>query len=390
MAFGLTNTGFVEKPVETIDAEIAAAQRASPALGDDWDTSAESPSGQLNGIIAAKLAELWEVGGLVYRSRHPRDATFAGLDAVGSLTNCLRKGATKGTVPLRVTLAGSYTLPAGSVAHVDGQPENRWVTKTAAVNASGSSAQVTVTAEAETAGAVTANEGTITAIATPTSGWLAVTNTADATPGKPAEGDPVYRQRREDELGAGGTSPVDAIRAAVGKVTGVTLVTVNENAADYYAGPLPPHSVECIVQDGADADVAAAIWGAVAGAVQTYGETSAVVVDAGGFNRTVRWTRPTGVLAWATVTVVVDAARYAGDDAVKAAVVAVTANQRPGQPIRRSDIIAAVRAVAGVIDCTLVLLGRSSGTQAAENLGASLRQVLKLATGRVTVVRGVG
>ena len=43
------------------------------------------------------------------------------------------------------------------------------------------------------------------------------------------------------------------------------------------------------------------------------------VVDAGGFNRTVRFTRPSGVLAWATVTVVYDAARYAGDAAVKAA-----------------------------------------------------------------------
>lgn len=390
MAFGLTSTGFVEKPVETIDEEIAAAQRASPALGDDWDTSAESPSGQLNGVIAAKLAELWEVGGLVYRSRNPRDATFAGLDAVGRLTNCIRKDATKGTVPLRVTLAGSYTLPAGSIAHVDGDPTNRWVTKTAAVNASGSTAQVDVTGEAENAGAVTANEGTISAIATPTSGWLGVTNTADATPGKPDESDPVYRQRREDELGAGGTSPVDAIRAAVGKVAGVTLVTVNENPTDYYAGPLPPHSIEAIVQDGTDADVAAALWASVAGAIQTYGTSSAVVVDAGGFNRTVRWTRPTGVLAWATVTVVYDAARYAGDAAVKAAVVAVAASQRAGQPLRRSDLIAAVRAVAGVIDCTAVLLGRSSGTQAEENLGASLREVLKLATGRVTVVRGVG
>lgn len=388
MAYGLTSTGFVEKPVETIDAEIAAAQRADPALGDDWDTSAESPSGALNGIIAAKLGEVWELGGMVYRSRDPRAATFAGLEAVCSFTGARRKDATKGTVTLRMQLAGSYTLPVGSIAHVDGQPTNRWVTTAAAVNASGSTALVDVAAEAETAGVVAANAGTITVPATPTAGWLGVTNPADAVPGTAREADPVLRARRESELGAGGTSPVDAVRAHLGRVTGVSVVSIHENSANFYAGALPPNSLEAIVQGGTDAEVASAIWQAVAGGIQTFGNTTRTVVDAGGFNRTVRFTRPTSVLGYATVTVIYDAARYAGDTAVKTAVTAVTAAQQAGQPIRQSDLIAAVRAVAGVIDCTIVLLGRTLGAQYDANLGADLAEVVKLANARVTVVRG--
>jgi hypothetical protein len=41
VTYGLTAEGFVEKTADVIDAELAEAQRASPALGPDWDTTAE-------------------------------------------------------------------------------------------------------------------------------------------------------------------------------------------------------------------------------------------------------------------------------------------------------------------------------------------------------------
>ena len=390
MTYGLTAEGFVEKTGPQILADLAAAQRASPALGADWDaTSAESPEGQINGVFTAALASAWEAIGLVYRSRTSEGASFAGLDALAGLTGTTRRAATYGTVTLTLSVGAGRTIPAGSVAYVVGQPSNRWATLADAVNSTGSTANVTVNALAEAAGVYTANAGTLRGIATPVTGWLSVTNASDAVPGAPAEGDPVLRVRRRAELFAQGESVIDAVRRRLVAVTGVATVTVDENDTDEdlrYRGGLPPHSLEAIVQGGTDTAVAAALWASKAGGIRTYGSTSGTATDAGGAVRTVRWTRPALVEAYAEVSVEIDPAIYAGADVLKAAVAAVTTGQLAGAPIRRSNIIAAAKAVVGVIDCTRVRLGLSSGSVFEANLPASAREILKLAAARVAVV----
>lgn len=398
MPYGLLSTGFAEKPLDVILAEIAAAQRASPALGDDWDTSAESPSGQLNTSVAAQLASAWETVGVVYRSRDPRFGSYAGLDAVCSLTGTTRRAASKGTVTLSVSLNAGVTLPAGSIAHVAGQPTNRWVTLTSVTNSGGSPATVTVNAEAELAGVYVANAGTITAIATPRTGWTGVTNNADAAPGSAGERDAALRVRRVAELTADGGPQVDSIRAALLAVTGVAMVEVVENDSDDDRRPwggLPPHSVEAIVQGGTDADVALALWRAKGGGIRAWGTTTASVTSASGATRSVSFTRPSNVNAYACVQVSWDDGVFPGGTAIEDAIAAVTAAQLAGAPIKRSDVFAAVRAVAGVTDCAEVLLARtvvnsvSAAARAAHafNLTAAPRERLKLAAGRVAVVR---
>jgi uncharacterized phage protein gp47/JayE len=389
---GLEATGWVAKTAAQFAADIEAELRASSAFGPEVDTSGESILGQLIGVVATQLASVHEAAGVVYNSRDPRAASFAGLDAVCSLTGTARRAATKGSVTLSVTLNAGVTLPAGAIAHVAGQPSNRWVTTAAATNSGGAPAAVSVAAEAETAGVQTANAGTITSIATPRTGWTAVTNAADATAGAAAETDVELRARRERELTAGGTSPLDAMRAAVAEVSGVSSVSLDMNTGDAYdvARSLPGHSVRAVVQGGTDAAVALALWRAVAGGIETAGDTSVTITDAGGFSRAVRLTRPSNVNAYATVRVVVDAATYAGDAALAAALANVTTGQLAGAPIRTSAVITAALAVAGVIDCTAALLGRSVGAVYAANLTAGPAEVLKLSAARVTVVQVAG
>lgn len=398
MAYGLLSTGFSPKTLQVILDELAAAQRASSALGDDWDTSAESPTGQLNLSIATEQASAWEALELVYNSRNPRNASFAGLDSVCALTGVERRDATKGTVTLSVTLNAGVTLPAGSVVYVAGQPSNRWVTTAAATNSGGSPAAISVAAEAETAGVQVANLGTITGIATPYTGWTAVTNAADAAAGRAAELDASLRVRREAELVTGGDSPIDAIRAALSRVSGVVIAEVVENDTEIDLRPwggLPPHSIEAIVQGGTDAAVALALWQAKAGGIRAYGTTTASVLSASGSTRSVSFTRPTNTNAYACVRVAYDDGTYPGGGAIEAAVANVTTGQLAGAAIKRSDIFAAVRAVTGVIDIDEVLLSRSIvnsvGAAAraafAFNLTAISREVLKLSGARVAIVR---
>lgn len=389
---GLTSTGWVAKSAAEFAADIEAELRASSAFGTDVDTSGESVLGQLIGVFASRLAEVHEAAGVVYNSRDPRGASFAGLDAVCSLTGTDREAATKGTVTLTVNLNAGVTLPAGSIAHVSGQPTNRWVTTAAVTNSSGSAANVTVTAEAETAGVYTANLGTITSIATPVTGWNSVTNAADADPGSATESDVALRARRERELTAGGTSPLDALRAAVSAVSGVSSVSVDENTSDHYdpVRDLDGHSIRCVVQGGTDAAVARAIWDGKAAGIATQGSTSVILADDGGFARSIRFSRPTTVNAYASVRVIYDASTYPGDATLKTALANITTGQLAGAPIRTSALITAALAVAGVTDCTVALLGRSSGAQYAANLTAAPSEVLKLASARITVTRVYG
>lgn len=395
---GLESTGWVAKTAAQFAADIEAELRASSAFGPEVDTSGESLLGQLIGVVSTQLASVHEAAGVVYNSRDPRAASFAGLDAVCGLTGVTREAASKGTVTLSVTLGAGVTLPAGSVAHVAGQSSNRWVTTAAATNSGGAPAVVSVAAEAETAGVYVANAGTITSIATPYTGWTVVTNAADAEPGDAAESDVVLRARRERELTAGGTSPADAIRAALSRVSGVSMaeVEINDTDVDYTAaGGLPPHSVEAIVQGGTDAAVALALWQSKAAGIRTYGTTTASVTSASGATRSVSFTRPSNVNVYACVQVAYDDGRYPGGAAIEDAVAAVTTGQLAGAPLRRSDVFSAVRAVAGVTDCLEVLLARvtvvsvGSAARAAYsfNLTAQPREVLKLAAVRVAVVR---
>ena len=192
----------------------------------------------------------------------------------------LRRGAQLGRVRLALTVAAGATVPAGSVADVLSDPTSRWVTLTDAVNATASQATVTVEAEQETAGTLPAAATTISHIATPVAGWVSVTNLAAASPGIAADTDPVLRRRAETELQGVGTTPAEAIRAALLRVPLVAEVVVWENTSDLTdADSRPPHSVEAMVRGGDDNAIAAVLWATKARGIATHGSTSATVLD---------------------------------------------------------------------------------------------------------------
>ena len=389
MAYGLLTTGFAPKTLAVILAEIDAEQRASAALATDFDASAESVLGQLNGIVAAKLTELWELGEAVYNARNPRGASYSTLDNTAALTGVTRLPATKGTTTLSVTLNAGVTLPVGSIAHVAGQPGNRWVTTSVGTNPGGSPATVQAYAEAETAGRYIANAGTITTIAVPVSGWTAVTNASDAMYGRSLESDTALRARRERVIRAGGSSPLDAVRAALFAVPGVTQVTATENGTSAVSGGMEPHSITAIVTGGTDQDVGNALWAAKGGGIYTNGNTPVNVVDDGGRTHTVRFNRPTTINVYIGVTIERDVATYEGDDAVKAAIVAIGEDFVGGTNVRLSAVTRAVLAVPGVVDVTRVVIGRASGaSMVASNLLISTSEIADLDAGRITVTVG--
>jgi len=382
---GLTPTGFEVPTVADLLATIEAEERAT--LGADLDVSPETPLGQVNSIMAAALRSPWEALGAVYRGRDPRFSTGDQLDAVVALAGSARRPATYSTVSLSVSLAAGESLPAGSVAHVVGQPNARWVTTATVTNASGSPAVVTAPARAEVAGAVRASAGTITEIASPSTGWTAVTNAADADVGLDLESDPALRLRLAEIVRGGGSAKVAAIRRAILATPGVVQALVRENPTAHPVGGVPPHSIFAVVEGGADLAVATAIWGAKSAGIGTHGAVATTIVDDTGESQVMRFSRPAEVDCDARLTITVDPSVYPGDADLQAAVARVTEYQRVGAPLRISDAVVASRDVAGVTDVAVELRRTGASTWGTTNLAAAPLEILRLDSARVSVVR---
>jgi uncharacterized phage protein gp47/JayE len=390
MTYGVTSAGFVDKPVEVALAEIEAAQKA--AFGATFDVTAQSPAGQINGIFAAHLRELWEVAQAIYLSWDPDQNTGETQTAIAALTGTVRRAATKSTVTATVNLNAGVTLSAGAVASVTGSPDSRFVTLADATNSGGSPADVSVAMEAETAGAVIANAGTLTEIETPVTGWNSITNAADATIGSEIEADEELRIRRETELRRAGAAAVDAIRADVLDVDTVVNCTVFENTADVTDGDgVPPHAIEVVVlsnpTSGDEDDIAQAIWDSVAAGIERHGGTSGNATDDAGGTQVIEFTRPSAIPLYANIEVTVDSDYPSdGDAQIKAALVAWAQNLSVGEDVIWSALYPIVFGISGVTDVTtLEILDSDPPTGGTSNIAIGARELATLASGDIDV-----
>ena len=412
MSFGLLPTGFVAPTLEEIRGELEDALRAK--LGADLDTSAESVVGQLVAIMATRERTLWELAEATYQARTRAGASFAALTEIARLTGTERRAATKGTVKLLVTLGAGTTLPLGSVAAVLGQASNRWVTTAAVTNPGPGVASLEVYAEAETAGTVRANANTITVIATPVAGWTAVINPADAAPGEEIETDAELRARAEEELSQPGTGSVPGIRADLlnlskGIATATTLTQAELEAVDgsilsvvveTNRGSWPdaegraPHSVEAIVlwTRGIDPGRKALATGIFAlqlyystpAGITWHGTQSTTITNDNGATETVRWSEASDVNVYVEVTLA-RSSSWAGDAAVKAAIVTWSEALLLGEDVIRARLYPVLLALPGVLDVIEIRLGRTASTLP-QNLTLGPREAALFDTGRITVV----
>lgn len=392
---GLDSTGLTIKTTDEILDEINADMRATISPG--LNLSSASVLGQINGIMASKLAELWEVARAVYSAFDPDGATGASLDRLAAITGTVRQAATKSRVTATVNLDDGFSQAAGTmVAHVDGDPARRFVNAEAAANASGITDDFAVIFEAETAGATECLAAQLTVIAEPITGWNSITNAAAATVGLETDTDSQLRVRRRDEL-AGGSHTVDAIRTDLlqDEDLGVLFVRVLENDTDTTdADGVPRKSIEAIVYGPAsptsddDQALAEALWAAKPAGIRAYGTTSKTVTDDQGNEHTVSFTRPTLKNVYLEIDIVIDADEYPadGDDQVAAALVAVgDDNYQPGDDVIAERIKAAAFTVDGVLDVSALRLGFTASPVGTANLTIALREIADLDTGRVVV-----
>ena len=113
MSYGVTPEGFRRKPVSAILADIEAGMRRE--LGADIIQTAQSPLGQINGIVAGAADELWQAVESVYRALDPASAEGVALDRIARTRGMARNGATDAVLRARIINAGEVR-PTVSVA----------------------------------------------------------------------------------------------------------------------------------------------------------------------------------------------------------------------------------------------------------------------------------
>lgn len=393
LPWGLTTAGFVAKTHEQILAEIEEQQKAQ--ISAELNVKA-GPTHQLNGIFSSKVRELWELAAAVDAAGDPDRASGASLDAVSALRGTDREAATKSRVTATVTLGASMTLPAGSIASVDGTPTSRFVTLVDVTSVL--AGDYSVAMEAETAGPVAANSGTLTEIETPVSGWSAITNDEDAVLGTVIEVDADLRARSEDELAGAGTSPADAIRADLLDIEGVQTVQVFQNLTLVTDGDgVPGKSVEAVVYDGSDDGsivsddaIAQVLWDSVAAGISTHGSSSGTATASDGTEHTMYFSRPSVRPVYVNATLDVALSRGwdtdSGEDLVKGAIVDTgCATFGSGDDVIRRRLEAGAMTIGGVIDLTAFTLGFSASPVGTSNLTISRRELATFDTGRVNL-----
>jgi uncharacterized phage protein gp47/JayE len=356
MPYGLTATGFVRKPLEVILSEVEAKQRANTVP--NLNASATSViGGALNTAIAPQVAELWEVAEALFAAMDPDAAEDAAQENLYSLTSTPRNPATFSRVTGTANLVIGTVLIAGThVASVSGNPQARF-TPVADFTAP-STGNHAVPFVALESGPVAANAGTLTVIDVgPASGWNSITNAEDADVGEPIETNASYRVRRAIELQSLGGGTLDGIRGDLSQIDNVDGVEMLENVSNIEdENGLPPHSFESIVQGGDDDDLGESIWGNKPAGIRAFGAIPVVVEDSEGHEQTVAYSTPTIRTVYAGITVTTEGDDYAGDAAVKDAVINATKNPdepgflEPGDDVYAARIICAVLEVDGVID----------------------------------------
>ncbi len=357
------------------------------------DLSADKPTGQLARILNDHIQRNAELLQAINTALDPDQASGLLLRAIATITGTKWKPATQGSVLLKVTLDGGTTLPAGSQAWSQLSEDTTVTTDVDVVAPAGPSDDYEVTATVVAYGAIEIPAGVIKDIKTPVSGWTAVINDADGTPGTEAETDQELRDRREEEVSLGGSTSVDAIKAQLSALSGMLQVIVLENDLWISQDGIPPKSIEPVVWDGggvppavSDAIIAATIFSQKAGGIQSYGSTTADHTDTQGNTHKIGFTRALERVVELEYTIITGTG-YPGNDAFKAAIAGwADANLRIGDDVIASRFEAlAFCLVAGVTDITnfrLRFYGDSWGTT---NLSVGSREIATVDTTGITV-----
>ncbi|QDP56512.1 MAG: putative baseplate protein J [Prokaryotic dsDNA virus sp.] len=250
----ITYNGYVLKNQNTWYAE---EQQLYLDIDPNWNLDPSSPDGLKLASDAEIFANLDELAQKAYNSKDPNKAKDVDLNILCSLTGTTRSEGTPSSVTLTLTGVNGTVVQAGKI--VESVSDGSQWTIDSDVTITGGTA--TATATCTTNGATPASIGTITKIVNTVGGWQSVTNPTVATLGTNRQSDSLLRVERRRSVARPGNNQLDSITGELFDVEGVRRVRVYENYTSVTdENGLTQHSVAPIIDGGADADIAKAIF----------------------------------------------------------------------------------------------------------------------------------
>jgi len=281
---GVTEQGFTVKSAAEITADLDA--KFVGTFGSQFDTSAESPDGQLIGVVAKLLEDVWQQAEGAYNAYSPSNAYGVGLDKVAEINGITRITNLPTSVAITFSGTAGAVVPAGYIVKtVDGL---EFATVAAAV------IPAIVTAKCTTQGAIKILANEVHVLTTAIAGLTGATNLEPGITGIVREEDPAFRARRENSTISRGTSSIDAIYEGV-KSLNLPYIAIIENTTSATVDGVPANSFLVVVEGGTPAEVSQVIYDNKPQGITSYGSIVTVVNDSKGYPHNIGISRPTPI-----------------------------------------------------------------------------------------------
>lgn len=246
---------------------------------------------------------------------------------------------------------------------------------------------------AEDTGPTVANAGSLTVIETAVPGMDEFTNDDDAILGQDLESDEDARIRREQELQIAGAATVDAIKAGLDALDSVTAVIVfeNDSSSEDVEGR-PPHSLDIVVQGGDEDDIAEEILARKAGGITLIGDIVKIVKDSQGFDKTIKFSRPTDVDILLEIDLTVDSLKFPVDGVTQVRDKAVAFGNDQFQIgddvviFGSNGLSCSFIDVPGILDYVIRISKKPTAPTTDDNIPITAREIANFDTSDTTVV----
>ncbi len=244
---------------------------------------------------------------------------------------------------------------------------------------------------AKETGAIAIPEKSVTIIQTPIAGWISVSNRVAGLTGRDLETDIELRARRIKSIKFSGSGTVEAMRARLLNITGVTSVKILENVTDATdINGLPSKSFEALVLGGADLSIAKMIWLAKPAGIKTYGNTEITILDSESKNQIIHFSRSIKVYVFAKVIITKNSDFIPGSiEAIKQNIVNQILKVNLGEPVIYQSLFAGVYAVDGITNASITIGGTLVETDipalAAENIIVLPSQIVTTDINKITI-----
>lgn len=343
-------------------------------FGNDIYLGDDAQDYQLLSVFAAKLYDVMQLAELNYNNRSPATASGAALDTLVAINGIQRQPATASTATVTLTGTAGAVISGGAVQQVS----TGYLWSLPASVTIGDDGTAEALATCQQLGPTVAVPGDLSIIATPTAGWVSVTNAAAADLGRAVETDAELRARQAQSVANPSQTIIESLQGGLASVPGVSLVKVYQNDTDTVdANGLPAHSIEAVVEGGEDYDIAYQINLRKDDGVSTNGTESETVVDTMGQSHTIKFSRPTQTPIYVSLTVQ-PLVGYKGSDSIKAAVAAYINALGIGEDVYAAAImVAAMQTMTSIsapeFNITTLQLGTSASPSGTADIAIGYR-----------------